>query len=72
MVSNTEASAPMAAASVGEAQPNRIEPSTAKIMNSGGTRLRVVIHSFSPKPGSPGSGGMRGPFSGLIRHSVKI
>ena len=54
--------APIAAASVGEAQPSRIEPSTAKIMITGGTRLRAVIHSFCDEAsGRPGSRGMRGP-----------
>ena len=62
----------MAAASVGEAQPNRIDPSTAKIINSGGTKLRVLIQSFSPNPGSPGSGGMRGPFTGYRVHKTKM
>ena len=32
----------------------------------------VEIKTFSIKLGSPGSGGMRGPNSGLIRHKVKM
>ena len=62
----------MAAASVGDARPSRMEPSTATIMPSGGTRLRVVIASFCMKVGSPGSGGMRRPISGFTMHSTKM
>ena len=62
----------MAAASVGDAKPNRMDPKTAAIINKGGTRFFVEIKTFSIKLGSPGSGGMRGPNSGLIRHKVKM
>ena len=64
--------APIAAASVGEAKPNKMEPKTATIISSGGTRFFVEIHNFSAKLGSPGSGGIRGPISGLITHRVKM
>ena len=62
----------MAAASVGEAQPSRIEPSTAKIMNTGGSRLTVVMRIFWAKLGSPGSRGMRGPISGFTMHRIRM
>ncbi len=46
--------------------PAGSSPSTAKIMNTGGTRLRAVIQSFcAASGGSPGSGGMRGPAARL-------
>ena len=73
MVSSTEQSAPTAAASVGEAQPSRIEPSTAKIMKTGGTMLRVVIHSFARDARLVRArAGCAGPACGRIRHRTKM
>src|SRR5688500_19043124 len=72
MVSTKEPSAPSAAASVGAAQPSMIEPSTAKIMRSGGTSACAVMASLRPSGGSSGAGGTRGPNEGLIRQSRKM
>ena len=42
------------------------------IISTGGTRLRAEIHSFCPRLGSSGSGGMRGPASGFTMHSARM
>src|SRR5690606_30530421 len=70
--SSTEQSAPIAAASVGEAQPSRIDPSTAKIMKTGGIRLVEVIQSLRANGGSSGSGGILGPIRGLTTQRIRM
>ena len=51
-----EPSAPIAAASVGVAQPSRMVPSTAKMRMSGGTSATAVITSLRTNGGSFSSG----------------
>ena len=64
--------APMAAASVGVANPSMIVPSTAKISINGGTSAVAVIHNLLRNGGSFSAGGSDGPSCGLIIHRPRI
>ena len=63
-----EPAAPMAAASVGVAQPAMIEPRTAAIRKIGGSSARADKTSFWISEGSSSSGGRLGPYLGATVH----
>ena len=68
----TEPSAPIAAASVGVAQPSRMVPSTAKMRITGGTRATAVITSLRARGGSFSSGGSRCPSWGRMMQRTRM
>ena len=65
MAISIEPRAPNAAASVGAASPNIMEPNTAIIIATGGARATNVIRNFSVIAGSSSDRGILGPAVGF-------